>query len=205
MPSNNEKMMKLSGIMKAFIAAHARGNGISALELGKVTGIESQKLCRLLRRLCSMRILCETTADAYANDVVSVVNNEPLRVYVLLFNLDLYKASDQLPRYLLGKKRNSRKFNETAWQDAVGTSKSRRDWLKDKHSQNDLIVANGAGYPGLPSLKQNDVDGVSKEDMASRPEHEPFGLAMLGGGLAFGAAHPYGKTSKLRMTIECVD
>ena len=80
-----------------------------------------------------------------------------------------------------------------------------RDWLEEKHSQNNLIVSNGAEYSGLPSFKQMDVDGVSKEDLASRPEHKIFGLAMLGGGLVFGAARPYGKTSKLSIAVECLD
>ena len=124
---------------------------------------------------------------------------------MLLFNLDLYTASDHLPKYLLGEKGHSYKVNETAWQDAIGTSKPRWDWLEEKHSLNDLIVSNGAGYPGLPGLEQRDVNGVSREDLVSRPEHEVFGLAMLGGGLVFGAAHPYGKTSKLHRAGDFLD
>ena len=33
--------------------------------------------------------------------------------------------------------------------------------------------------------------------MISRPEHELFGLAMLGGELVSGAAHPYGEADRL--------
>ena len=187
--------------------AAAGGNGISALELGKATGIEHHKISRLLRCLCSIHIFREIADDVYANNVISaaLVKNEPLRAYVLLFNLDLYTASDQLPKYLLGEKGHSYKVNETAWQDAVGTSKPRWDWLEEKHSLDDLIVSSGAGYPGLPSLKQREVNGASKESLASRPELEVFGLAMLGGGLVFGAAHPYGKTSGLQAIGECYD
>lgn len=32
-----------------------------------------------------------------------------------------------------------------------------------------------------------------KDGLVSRPELEVFGLAMLGGGMVFGAAHPYGE------------
>ena len=94
----------------------------------------------------------------------------------------------------LGGRGHSYKVDETAWQDAVGTTKPRWDWLEEKHSPNDLTASSGAGYPGLPSLKREDINGVSKEKLVGRPELEVFGLAMLGGGLVFGAAHPYGKT-----------
>ena len=188
------------------LLAAAGGNGISALELGKATGIEHHKISRLLRCLCSIHMFREIAADVYANNAISaaLVNNEPLRAYVLLFNLDLYTASDQLPKYLLGEKGHSYKIDETAWQDAIGTSKPRWDWLEEKHSLNDLMGSSGAGYPGLPSFKQKEVNGVSKERLASRPELEVFGLAMLGGGLVFGAAHPYGKTSRIEMAGECL-
>ena len=33
--------------------------------------------------------------------------------------------------------------------------------------------------------------------MIGRPEHELFGLAMLGGGLVSSAAHPYGEADRL--------
>lgn len=52
------------------------------------------------------------------------------------------------------------------------------------------LSSEGVGYPGLPSL--NGKNGYSNGDMVSRPELEVFGLAMLGGGNVFGAAHPYG-------------
>ena len=173
----------------------ARENGISALELGKATGIEQQKLSRLLRCLCSVHIFREVAPNVFANNVISaaLVNNEPLRAYVLLFNLDLYTASDQLPKYLLGEKGHSYKVDETAWQDAVGTTKPRWDWLEEKHLHKDLTASSGAGYPGLASIEQEDFTGESKDKLVNRPEHEVFGLAMLGGGLVFGAAHPYGK------------
>ena len=173
----------------------AKKNGISALKLGEATGIEQQKLSRLLRCLCSNHIFREVATDVFANNVTSaaLVNNEPLRAYVLLFNSDIYTASDHLPRSLLGDKGHSFKVDETPWQDAFGTTKSRWDWLEEKCPPKDLMKASGAGYPGLPSLKHVDGDEAFEEKWISRPEHELFGLAMLGGGLVSGAAHPYGE------------
>ena len=173
----------------------AKENGISALALGKETGLEQQKLSRLLRCLCSNHIFREVAPDVFANNVTSaaLVNNEPLRAYVLLFNSDIYTASDHLPRFLLGDKGHSFKVDETPWQDAFGTTRSRWDWLEEKCTPRDLMKASGAGYPGLPSFKDKEVDEAFGEKMISRPEHKLFGLAMLGGGLVSGAAHPYGE------------
>lgn len=177
------------------LLATAGETGLSAQELGKATGLEYLKLSRLLRTLCSIHIFREVAPDVFANNVTSaaLVSNEPLRAYVLLFNLDIYTASDHLPKHLLGEKGHSYQVDETAFQDAVGTVKSRWDWLEEKHAPDNLLASTVTGYPGLPSLKQ-DMNRVSKEKLINRPEHGVFGLAMLGGGLVFGAAHPYGKT-----------
>ena len=50
----------------------------------------------------------------------------------------------------------------------------------------------GSGYPGLP--QGTEASGGKREgsELVNRPELEVFGLAMLGGGMVFGAAHPYG-------------
>lgn len=135
-------------------------------------------------------------------------------------NLDPYTASDRLPTTLLDPHKGpSYKVEETAFQDAVGTTKARWEWLEEKISP-DEILNTGVGYPGMPRpMKQNvnksltkeavngsatkegvngsatkeDVNGSAAKDTVSRPELEIFGLAMLGGGRVFGAAHPYGE------------
>ena len=176
------------------LLAVAGEHGLSAQGLGKSTGIESLKLSRILRTLCSIHIFREVAPDVFANNVTSaaLVHNEPLRAYVLLFNLDVYTASDHLPKYLLSERGHSYQVDETPWQDAVNTSKPRWDWLEEKHTPASLLEASsGPGYPGLPSLKEV-VSAAAGEKLMSRPEYEVFGLAMLGGGLVFGAAHLYG-------------
>ena len=51
----------------------------------------------------------------------------------------------------------------------------------------------GPGYPGLPARVQTSGDEGKGNHLVNRPELEVFGLAMLGGGMVFGAAHPYGE------------
>ena len=50
----------------------------------------------------------------------------------------------------------------------------------------------GSGYPGLPQGMEASGGKGEENELVNRPELEVFGLAMLGGGLVFGAAHPYG-------------
>ncbi len=71
------------------------------------------------------------------------------------------------------------------------------------------LKSRSSRYPGVPSQKavngmevsEMEAKGPAENDntvkgttnpLVSRPEHAIFGLAMLGGGRVFGAAHVYG-------------
>ncbi|KAL8981239.1 MAG: hypothetical protein Q9205_003915 [Flavoplaca limonia] len=170
-------------------------NGVSIKTLGAKTGIEADKLSRILRTLCSNHIFAEPSPDHFTNNVISaaLVGNEPLRAYILNFNLDLYAASEHLPKALLDKvKGPSYQVDETAWQDALGTTMSRWDWLEEKVTP-DQISKPGVGYPSVPqpsTVIKGDMKTVG-EPLVGRPEHQIFNLSMLGGGRVHGAAHPY--------------
>lgn len=55
------------------------------------------------------------------------------------------------------------------------------------------LGSQGPGYPGLPGRVKPSGGQGARNGLVSRPELEVFGLAMLGGGMVFGAAHAYGK------------
>lgn len=179
-----------------------------------------------MRSLCSIHIFREKDSDVFANNAISesLVNNEPLRAYIMLLSvtpvqltpiptamltlssgLDLYTASDQLPRYLSDPEKGASYAVEvTPWQDAVGTSKPRWDWLEEKISVAELRQGHRNGpeggvspYPGaFGAESENAISGAAAaggdEALVPRPEHAIFGLAMLGGGRVFGQAHLYG-------------
>lgn len=97
-----------------------------------------------------------------------------------------------MPKTLLDPRMGpSYKVNETAFQAALKTTKSRWECLEEKHSPEQLLME-GTGYPGLPEPKKT-INGDANRDLLNRPEHEIFSLSMLGGGRVHGAAHPYGK------------
>ncbi|KAL2812961.1 S-adenosyl-L-methionine-dependent methyltransferase [Aspergillus granulosus] len=181
-----------------FIAAERRipdlldaagDDGLEVTEIAEKTGIEARKLSRILRCLCSIHIFRQIGTERFANNRISaaLVKNEPLRAYVNLFNLDLYTASDHLPKHLLGPQGGSYKVHETAWQNAIGTTKTRWDWLAERVTI-DEVRPKGSAYPGLPDIEhlKPGADGLF-----TRPELDTFGLAMLGGGKVSGAAHAW--------------
>ncbi|RYP38827.1 hypothetical protein DL767_002431 [Monosporascus sp. MG133] len=179
--------------------------GCSVKEISARTGVESRKLSRVLRCLCSIHIFRETSEDMFANNTISasLVGNEPLRAYVLSCGQDVYTASDYLPRTLRDPvKGPSYAVNVTPFQDAVATDTPRWTWLEEKPKIRDLLDGrNGPNgkespYPGVYGTEQQSLidmvaTGTDDQTQVPRPEHALFGLAMVGGGRVYGEAHLY--------------
>lgn len=117
-----------------------------------------------------------------------------------LVNSEAFSASDRLPRNLLDPITGpSYDVTKTAWQDAIGTTKSRWDWIEERIEQ-DKLLDSGGHYPGIPSLAL-EPQPIGDDGLVSRPELAIMGLAMVGGGRVFGAAHVYGKMAELNDEI----
>jgi hypothetical protein len=76
--------------------------------------------------------------------------------------------------------------SETAFQAALGVTKPRWEWVREKTTIGE-INEQKVGYPGYFSR----IEGRDDE-VVDRPELELFGLAMTGGGSVFGECHIYG-------------
>nr|POF15333.1 o-methyltransferase tpca [Quercus suber] len=160
----------------------ASPSGLSVAEISQKVGIEAGKLSRILRCLDTIGILREVRPEVFTNNRISGALDTS--------GLDLYTASDHLPTTLLDPKKGpSYDVAQTAWQNAIGTDLPRWDWLEQK-VQAPQLKNMGLGYPGHPAVTEKQVNGDAQ--LVSRPEHEIFGLAMLGGGRVFGAAHLFG-------------
>ncbi|KND89113.1 Sterigmatocystin 8-O-methyltransferase [Tolypocladium ophioglossoides CBS 100239] len=163
-------------------------------------------LARIMRCLCSIHIFQEIGPDVFGNNAISelLVNNEPLRAYILLLALtcasalDLYTSSDYLPKTLYDEKKGpSYKVDETAWQEATGTTKPRWDWLEETISVVELSSGSRnaratVAYPGVfGSELKNAISRAAdnRDQIIKRPEHAIFSLAMVGGGQVTGRAH----------------
>jgi hypothetical protein len=176
------------------LAAKDTTGGTPISEISKEAKIESRKLSRILRYLSSLGIFKQKAVDVFANNSISaaLVSNEPLRAYIQLVNSEGFTASDRLPKTLLDPTTGpSYDVAQTAWQDAIGTTKTRWEWIEERVEQ-DKLLQSGGHYPGIPSLVL-EPQPKGEDGLVARPELEIMGLAMVGGGRVFGAAHVYGK------------
>jgi hypothetical protein len=110
-----------------------------------------------------------------------------------MFALDIYSASDFLPKTLLdSEKGQSYDVDKTAFQDAMGSGITRWEWFEQHVPAQELLNYPKGGYPGPwgPTLTDT-VKGKKSDELVPRPEHSNFCLAMFAGGLVFGAAHLY--------------
>lgn len=89
-------------------------------------------------------------------------------------------------------------MNEAPFQEAVGTSKSRWEWLEEKVTVRELR-SKSASYPGFLDPTVSAAD--DEESVVSRPELENFGLAMVGGGRVLGTAHVYGTKEHILVAV----
>ncbi|PWY93216.1 S-adenosyl-L-methionine-dependent methyltransferase [Aspergillus sclerotioniger CBS 115572] len=157
--------------------------GVTIEELATIVGVEKKKLGRIMRCLCSIHIFQEIRDGVFANNTISasLVDNDPLRAYIVMF------ASEALPQSLLDPDLGPLySVNETAWQRAIGTTKARWTWLEEEVEQPPPPPTGSSGYSGPfgPDLAHPTTFPPRR-----RSELEIFGLAMLGGGRVFGRAH----------------
>lgn len=186
------------------LAEHGE-QGCGIKELSSRVSIESRKLSRVMRCLCSIHIFREIAEDVFVNNSISasLVGNDPLRAYCLNSGGDLYSASDYLPRYLVDEKKGPDYSVEvTPFQDAIGTKDTRWTWLEEKVKIRDILDGNqgpnGAksAYPGvygteLLQYRKEIAEGGDDQREVPRPEHLIFGTAMVGGGRVYAQAHLY--------------
>ncbi|KAF4229636.1 hypothetical protein CNMCM6457_006269 [Aspergillus fumigatiaffinis] len=191
---NESRCLHIAAVLRIpDLLAENGDEGMSMERIAEKVGIETRKLGRIMRCLCSIHIFRETEDGVFANNVISagLADNEPLRAYIAMFGWDLYSASDALPCALLDSEiGSSYSVKETAWQKAVGTTKERWNWLEEGVTATELRNGRSGAYPGPfgPDVTAA-LQGTSEEQSIRRPELDIFGLAMLGGGRVFGVAH----------------
>lgn len=140
------------------------GEGVSLERLGKATGINEQKLARIMRCLCSLHAFTEVRPGYFANTYMSecLVGNEELSAWIISMSWDQYASSIKLPEVLYDPvKTHSYSDRDTAFNSFYQTQLSRWEWLEEP-----VVHPDGKLGP--------------------KPDLEMFSLAMRGGGRAMG-------------------
>ncbi|KAJ5990773.1 hypothetical protein N7522_010980 [Penicillium canescens] len=188
---NEARCLHIAAVLRIPDILEENGDkGVSMERIAETVGIETRKLGRIMRCLCSIHIFQEVEDGVFRNNAISagLAHNEPLRAYIAMF------ASDALPHALLDPEiGSSYSVKETAWQKAIGTTKERWNWLEEGTTATELLNGGSGAYPGpfgpdVTAILQGENTGES----IRRPELDIFGLAMLGGGRVFGVAHLFG-------------
>ncbi|KAK1143900.1 hypothetical protein N8T08_006015 [Aspergillus melleus] len=171
----------------------AADEGVPLGEIATKTGVETGKLGRVLRCLCSSHIFQEVAPDVFANNRISsaLVENEPLRAYILMFQADLFSCAEHLPQTLFDPEWGvSYDVRKTAFQRALNTTQSRWEWLESSPTEDIASETGrrGSNYPGIPG-----EDGPEKYGTngcpTKRPELALFSMAMMGGGRVTARSH----------------
>ncbi|KAI0789398.1 S-adenosyl-L-methionine-dependent methyltransferase [Abortiporus biennis] len=132
-----------------------KDNGVSIQSLGDQTGIQKQKLMRILRTLCSNHIFAEVSNGFFTNNYVSdqLLNNEPFLAYIICPPSTGYDACVKLPEYVFTNQSESN--NRIPFQLARGSDQTLFEWLEQP-----IVLPDGT--------------------RSARPELEMLALSMVG-------------------------
>ncbi|PCH41151.1 S-adenosyl-L-methionine-dependent methyltransferase [Wolfiporia cocos MD-104 SS10] len=114
--------------------------GMSAALISEKTGINEQKLTRVLRTLCTVHVFNEVRDGYFANNRTSdaLARDPYLYDWLLLHAQEVYTASDQLLPLLFDKVKTDATSNRvTAWQDAIGADSTVWEYLEQHIEQPD--------------------------------------------------------------------
>ncbi|KZT63929.1 S-adenosyl-L-methionine-dependent methyltransferase [Daedalea quercina L-15889] len=134
--------------------------GLHVKEIALKTGVEQWKLARVLRSLSSIHVFKEVKEFRFANSWTSqaLVDNDPLRCWLLTNGLEIYTASEGLLRVLFDPARSaSYSLYDTAFNEAHQTKLNFWEFFEHGEQQPDGTMKPRRGF-------------------------EIFSLAMLGGG-----------------------
>ncbi|GJE89686.1 O-methyltransferase [Phanerochaete sordida] len=146
------------------LAEAGPGEGVAIQRLSEATGINEDKLIRVMRCLCSNHTFSEVREGYFANTHMSeaLVGNQELAAWIISMSRHQYASSVKLPEVLYDPvKTHSNSDRDTAFNAYHQTNLSHWEWLEEP-----VVHPDGSKGP--------------------KPDLEIFSMAMRGGGKAAG-------------------
>ncbi|KAI0885554.1 putative O-methyltransferase [Annulohypoxylon maeteangense] len=174
----------------AILLAKGGADGVPVEELAKATGLDRQKLSRLLRALTTQHFFREVGPDRFANNRITqaLVNDEKLQAQTTRSSMG-FAAASALPEALIDPVRGpSQNPEDAAWPLAVGTKLPFFDWMNEKVP---LSRAGEKASPGAARGFYKEVEPSPDEELVPRDDTKTYNLYLVGNSKSLGSAHLY--------------
>ncbi|KAI1380797.1 putative O-methyltransferase [Hypoxylon crocopeplum] len=174
----------------AILLAECGADGVPVEDLAKATGLEQNKLIRILRALTSQHVFREVAPGRFANNRISqaLVGDEKLQAQVKCSSMG-YAATSALPEALNDPVRGpSHEPQDAAWPLAVGTELPFFEWMNEK------VPRSRAGEkvsPGAARGFYKAVEPSPDEELVPRDDTKMYNLYLAGNSKSLGSPHLY--------------
>ncbi|KAI1408493.1 putative O-methyltransferase [Hypoxylon sp. FL1857] len=175
----------------ALLLAEGGEDGIAVEDLAKETGLEQNKLARILRLLTTQHFFREVAPGRFANNRITqaLVDDEKLQAQVKCSSLG-YAASSALPEALNDPIRGPSHDPElAAWTLAVGTELPFFEWMNQKVPKSRAAVENGS--PGAARGTYKVVEASPDEELVPKDTAKIYNLYLAGNSKSLGSPHLY--------------
>ncbi|KAI0851309.1 putative O-methyltransferase [Daldinia vernicosa] len=166
-------------------------DGISVEDLAKSTGLEKNKLARILRVLATQHIFREVAPGKFANNRISqaLANDEKLLGQVKSSSLG-FAAASALPEALKDPIRGPSYDPElAAWPLAVGTELPFFTWMNEKVPRSRAALEKAS--PGAARGPYQKVEVSPDEELVPKDDAQTYNLYLAGNSKSLGSATLY--------------
>ncbi|KAI1662593.1 putative O-methyltransferase [Daldinia decipiens] len=166
-------------------------DGVSAEDLAKSTGLEKNKLARILRVLTTQHIFREVAPGKFANNRISqaLANDEKLLGQVKCSSMG-FAAASALPEALKDPIRGPSHDPElAAWPLAVGTELPFFTWMNEKVPRSRAALDKAS--PGAARGPYQKVEALPGEELVPKDDAQTYNLYLAGNSKSLGSATLY--------------
>ncbi|KAI1466076.1 putative O-methyltransferase [Daldinia caldariorum] len=166
-------------------------DGVPVEDLAKSTGLEKNKLGRILRALATQHIFREVAPGKFANNRISqaLVNDEKLQAQARCGSMG-YAATSALPEALKDPIRGpSHEPELAAWTLAVGTELPFFTWMNEKVPRSRAALEKAS--PGAARGPYQKVEVSPDEELVPKDDAQIYNLYLAGNSKSLGSATLY--------------
>ncbi|KAI0833157.1 putative O-methyltransferase [Hypoxylon sp. FL0890] len=175
----------------AILLAEGGEDGVSVEDLAKKSGLEQNKLGRILRLLTTQHFFREVAPGRFANNRITqaLVNDEKLQGQVKCGSMG-FAAASALPEALNDPIRGPSHEPQLApWTLAVGTELPFFEWMNQKVPKSRAALEKAS--PGAARGTYKAIEASPDEELVPKDDAKIYNLYLVGNSKSFGSPHLY--------------